>query len=153
MGKFGYIPDNIRIGDIEFRRTKSLRDVKYFEIVKWQDNPHFGHEKDERYQWDDERKMYRDTEFQNTWIDPGCFKYPEMCFTVATFEDDAHNEMSELKFCCDRPLKFDETEFARFMKIVRLADEELKEMWRQYDPYTEDIPDNTEDDRKLTEEE
>ena len=151
MGKFDYIPDNIRIGDIEFRRVTSLRDVKYFEIVKWENNPLYQNENTDRYKYDEDRKMYRDLNFENTWIDPGCFKHPESCFTVATFEDDAHNEMSELKFCCDRPLELDETGFARFMKVVRLADKELKEMWQQYDPYTEDISDDMEDDRKLTE--
>lgn len=152
MGKFDYIPDNIRIGDIEFRRVTSLRDVKYFEIVKWENNPLYQKENTDRYKYDEDRKMYRDLNFENTWIDPGCFKHPESCFTVATFEDDTHNEMSELKFCCDRPLELDETEFARFMKVVRLADKELKEMWQQYDPYAEDISDDMEDDRKLTEE-
>ena len=147
MGKFNYIPDNIRIGDIEFRRATSLRDVKYFEIVKWENNPLYQNENTDRYKYDEDRKMYRDLNFENTWIDPGCFKH-----TVATFEDDAHNEMSELKFCCDRPLELDETGFARFIKVVRLADKELKEMWQQYDPYVEDTPDDMEDDRKLTEE-
>lgn len=150
MGKFSYIPDNIRIGNMEFRRAKSLLDVNYFEIVKWQDNPLYRQENSERFEYDEGRKMYRDLRYENTWVDPGCFEHPESCFTVAMFEDDAHNEMSELKFCCDRPLELNETEFARFMKIVRLADKELKEMWQQYDPYTEDIPDT--DDSKPTEE-
>ena len=149
MGKFSYIPDNIRIGNMEFRRAKSLLNVKYFEIVKWQDNPLYRQENSERYKYDEDRKMYKDLKYESTWIDPGCFKHPESCFTIAVFEDDDHNEMSELRFCDDRPLELDETEFARFMKIVRLADKELKEMWQQYDPYTEDVPDT--DDLKLTE--
>lgn len=149
MGKFDYIPDNIRIGDIEFRRVTSLQDVKYFEIVKWENNPLYQNENTDRYKYDEDRKMYRDLNFENTWIDPGCFKRPECCYTIATFKDDEHNKVSELKFCEDRPMKLDGIEFARFMKVAKLAYEELKEMWQQYDPYAED----TEDDIKLTEDE
>ena len=151
MGKFGYIPDNIRIGDIEFRHAKSLYDVKYFEIVKWENNPLYQKENTDRYKYDEDRKMYRDLNFENTWIDPECFKRPECCYTIATFKDDEHNRISELKFCEDRPMKLDGIEFARFMKVAKLAYEELKEMWKWYDPYAEDTPDDTEDDGKQTE--
>jgi hypothetical protein len=116
------IPD-CRIGNIQFRTSKTLLGKEYFEIVKYYPNKQY--KKESEYNFDEESnrfwKYIEDTNIK-VYYSTSCFVYPEACYTLATFEDD-EGEINkyELKYCGDRPLELDEEEFEIFNEIVRWA--------------------------------
>ena len=119
---------NCRIGNIQFKRSKSLLDKEYFEIVKYYPNKEYKQEKE--FNFDEESNRfwkYLDGTNMKVYYSPSCFVYPETCYTLATFEDDT-NEINryELKYCGDRPLELNEEEFNTFNEIVRWAYDKFK---------------------------
>lgn len=119
---------NCRIGNIQFKKSKSLLDKEYFEIVKWQKNKEYKQEKEFNFDEESNRfwKYIEGTTYK-VYYSPSCFVHPETCYTLATFEDDPDTTNKyELKYCGDRPLDLDEEEFNTFNEIVRWAYNKFK---------------------------
>lgn len=74
----------IRISNIELKQL-TTSDVYAYEIVKWYPNIYYGHEQE--YEYDEEQKMYHNSEFSNSWIAPSLFHSPELCLVVAFFNE------------------------------------------------------------------
>lgn len=119
---------NCRIGNIQFRKSKSLLDKEYFEIVRYHPNKEYKRESE--YNFDEESnrfwKYIEGTDIK-VYYSASCFIHPESCYTLATFEDDPDTTNKyELKYCGDRPLELNKEEFDIFNEIVRWAYDKFK---------------------------
>ena len=65
--------------------------------------------------------------YPNHRVHKSCFKHPETCFTLASFEYNEHEEFYELQFCEDRPIEYLNTVEKReiFWKLLEYGDKQL----------------------------
>ena len=121
-----------RIGDLEFRLASYLLPKeKYpknpsYDIILWHPNFYYG--RDEEFPEDPLDNSFRnDPKYWNHRIHKSCFKNPETCFTLASFDYDEHEHFYELHFCLDRPIEYLNTLEKRenFWKLLQYGNEQL----------------------------
>lgn len=121
-----------RIEDLEFRPASYLLpenkwpENPAYDIVLWYPNLYYG--RDDEFPEDPSDNSYRlDPKYQNHRIHKSCFKYPESCFTIASFDYDSHENFYELHFCLDRPIEYLNTPEKReiFWELIKYGDAHL----------------------------
>lgn len=101
-----------RIGNIEYRAVVSWDERKFVEIIRWVPNSLYGKE-------DEFEKSPFDSKTKNGVIyDDGCFKNPEVCYTIATI--DYANEPA-IKSVGLRAFDLDKQDEKDFKKLIRYA--------------------------------
>ena len=124
--------ENKRIEDLEFRPASYLLpkdkwpENPSYSIVLWYPNNYY--ERDNEFPEDPLDSSYRlDPKYQNHRIHKSCFKYPESCFTIASFDYDEHERFYELHFCLDRPIEYLNILEKReaFWKLLQYGNEQL----------------------------
>ena len=82
-----------RINNLEFKPASYLLpkdkwpDHPAWDIVKWYPNEYYN-KQDEFIPIKEDPKFYQHPEFTFCKIHKDCFKYPETCYSIATFEYD-----------------------------------------------------------------
>jgi len=104
-----------RIGNIELRKSKSLRGVYYMEVVQYYPNSYYGKEKE--YIWDENNHCYHPKGYPNCHISKGCFKHPESCMTLCTFEREG-NEEPDVISVGSRPFNLNDKDWLDYKKVV-----------------------------------
>lgn len=121
-----------RIGDLEFSPASYLLPKERwpenpsYDIVLWYPNSYYG--RDEEFPEDLLDNSYRnDPKYWNCRIHKSCFKNPETCFTLASFDYDEHEHFYELHFCLDRPIEYLNTVEKRevFWELLNYGNEQL----------------------------
>jgi len=124
--------ENKRIEDLEFRPASYLLpkdkwpENPSYDINLWYPNLYYG--RDDEFPEDPLDSSYRlDPKYQNHRIHKSCFKYPESCFTIASFDYDEHERFYELHFCLDRPIEYLNILEKReaFWKLLQYGNEQL----------------------------
>lgn len=124
--------ENKRIGDLEFRPSSYLlpkdrwpKNPSY-DIALWYPNNYYG--RDDEFPEDPLDNSFRtDPKYSNCRIHKSCFKHPETCFTIASFDYDEHEGFYELHFCLDRPIEYLNTVEKRdaFWELLYYGNEQL----------------------------
>lgn len=121
-----------RIKDLEFRPASYLLpkdkwpENPTYDIILWYPNLYYG--RDSEFPEDPLDSSYRlDPKYQNYRIHKSCFKHPESCFTIASFDYDSHENFYELHFCLDRPIEYLNTSEKRevFWELIKYGDAHL----------------------------
>lgn len=117
---------NKRIGNLQLRKAtylgKEPEHVSYH-IEKWEPNGYYGNE--DKFIDEGDYYRYPDDDYRFVRIHKSCFKHPETCYSVATFEWDDHEEIYELHFVVDRPLHLSKEEREIFWQLIELGEEVL----------------------------
>ena len=100
-----------RINNIEIRLINDR-----WEIVKWYPNPHYGREKE--FIWDEARQSYRDPNYSNWFVSPGCFINPECCYVVADVQE-CKDEEPDIRTIGARPFQLSHNDRIDFYKIIK----------------------------------
>lgn len=113
-------PKNRRINNLMFRPATYLGEPPKnpsWHIDRFYPNPHYGKEDEYIYH---EEGYCTDPKYGDFYrISEGCFKHPESCCSIASFEYDSHEPCWELKFICDRPLDLTEDERQDFWELIQ----------------------------------
>mgnify|MGYP006935829838 CR=1 FL=1 len=115
-----------RINNLIFRVAtyflNNSPEIKAYHIDKYIPNCYYGHESD-FIKIDD--NWYQDPNF--TWhkVHKSCFKNPEVCYTIAKFEYDKHEEIYEFMWIDERPLDLTEQEEKDFKELIIYGFNEL----------------------------
>lgn len=121
-----------RICELEFRPASYLLPKEKWpenpswSIVLWYPNPYY--EREEEFPESPLDNSYRtDPKYFNHRIHKSCFKDPETCFTIASFNYDSHEDFYELHFCLDRPIEYLNTPEKReiFWELIQYGNEQL----------------------------
>lgn len=109
----------MRKKNLEIRKTKSLRDEYYTEIVKWYPNIYYGNKHHYR---EVEPGMYKkiNGEPWETYcsVHESCFENPECCYTLATI-DNRDDEEPNIVSVGSRPFDLNEEERCIFYELVK----------------------------------
>lgn len=117
---------NKRIGNLQLRKATYLGKAPErpsYHIEKWEPNGYYGNEE----KFIDEGDYYRhpDDAYMCVRIHKSCFKHPETCYSIASFEWDDHEAIYELHFIGDRPLYLSKEEREVFWQLIELGEKEL----------------------------
>lgn len=124
--------ENKRIEDLEFSPASYLLPKEKWpknpawQIILWYPNSYYG--RDNEYPEDSNDNSYRiHPEYPSHRIHKSCFKNPECCFTIASFEYNKHEEFYELQFCGDRPIEYLNTPEKReiFWELLKYGNNQL----------------------------
>lgn len=116
-----------RLGNLELRKASYIcEEPKHpsYHINKWEPNKHYKQER--KYIKDGEFYRPKNSEY-NYRIHKNCFKNPETCYSIASFDRDKEG-FYELRFICDRPLNLNEEEKEIFWKLISIGDDILNKM-------------------------
>lgn len=119
---------NIRINSIECRRVPCIKGKLFYEIIKWETNPHYKKEEElikDGYEWSIGGEFLQK---DNKSIDKNCFKNPETCYVIAWLNID-NEGVPYIKTVGDRLLDLNGAELYSFMEVYRRADEKLKQKY------------------------
>ena len=121
-----------RIGSLEFKPASYLLPKnKWPKHPAWSIDmwiPNFYYGRDNEYPEDPNDNSYRlYLKYPNHRIHKSCFKHPETCFTLASFEYNEHEEFYGLQFCGDRPIEYLNTPDKRniFWELLEYGNEQL----------------------------
>ena len=127
---------NIRIGNIECRKTDSLK----YEIVQWYPNSFYG--KKQSYLdagWQEIQNKYSKRwhiQKDSCIFEQSIFEHKESCYVVAFLEHNNNASEVDMHTVGSRLLKLNTQDLNSFMKVYRMADqfiiEELSEPQDQY---------------------
>lgn len=121
---------NYRIGDIEFRSTRSWNGSFYYEVVMYYPNGYYGHEDD--YVFDEMRQMYHYKDNEFCFIDPSCFKHEESCYTLARFEKNSDDEY-DIRSIGSRPFEISPKDITDYVACVKYGFNYLKSLEKDED--------------------
>lgn len=118
---------DLRLGNIGLEKACYLGEepsIPSIQVVKYENNRYYGNE--QKYKWSEDGKhAYKIDENGNIderfSVHKSCFRNPETCFVLASFDYDEHEDFFELRFCGDRPLDLDSEELDLFWKILRMG--------------------------------
>jgi hypothetical protein len=138
--KLTFSPFQSRIGNIQVRNfwmkdgtPKTLQShlklakFSFFEIVKFEKNPHFG--KYQEYLENGYEESFGGEFLQKDHmaIDKNSFDREESCFTLASWDNINHDELTpDLKFCGSRPFDLSKTELDTFMQLSLMGQKEIE---------------------------
>ena len=117
---------NKRIGNLQIRRATYLckaPEHPSYHIEKWEPNGYYGNE--EKFIDEGDYYRYPDDAYMCIRINKSCFKHPEICYSIASFEWDDHEGIYELRFVGDRPLHLSKEEREIFWQLIELGEEVL----------------------------
>lgn len=121
----------MRIDTLEFRKCSYLGEEPEHcggEICKWEPNPYYG--KESEFMKDGEYYHPNTGNYRYVSIHQSCFKHPERCCSIATWNWDNHEDCYKLQFVGDRPINLlTEEEWSIFRELVRYGFRELNN-WR-----------------------
>lgn len=107
---------NIRIGDVELHKTKSLEDKEYWEIVKWYPNHLYG--KQDEY-IEIEPNCFQEKEHPNCYVSGrGMFERPQSCYTIYIVEET--KEEPDLRSVGRRPYDLEEDATKDLQEVIHL---------------------------------
>ena len=131
------IKESKRIKNLEFRRATYLLpedqwpENPSYHIDYWYPNPYYGHDDD--YPEDPSSPSFRlYPTYPNCRVHKDCFKNPESCFAIASFDYDKEGYY-ELHFIGDRPLDLTKEERETFWEIIEYGDKVLNKEEREED--------------------
>ena len=110
----------IRIGNLELRKASYLckePEVPAYNIDKWE--PNIYYKKYNKYKKDGDYYTPKDTPYIR--IHKNCFKNPETCYSIASFEYNTKEGYYEFEFVGDRPLKLNKEELDNFWRLVKIG--------------------------------
>lgn len=117
---------NKRIDNLQLRKAtylgKEPEHVSYH-IEKWEPNRYYGNE--DKFIIDGNYYRYPDNEYGFVRIHKSCFRHPETCYSIASFDWDDHEGIYELRFVGDRPLDLSKEEREVFWQLIELGEEVL----------------------------
>jgi len=109
----------MRKGNFEFRKATYLGpepENPSWHVDYWYPNPYYG--KENEYPEDPKDKNFRMYPGEHGFrIDKSCFKYPESCFSVASFNYDGEGTY-EVHFIGDRPFNLSRKETEVFWEVL-----------------------------------
>lgn len=114
-----------RINNLEFGKSSYLGpepDNPGWEIRVYKPNQYYGNESD--FIKKGTKYYLKDPAYSYFSIDESCFKRPEYCFTITSWEW-IHNEYV-LMFVDDRPLDLTDEEWLDFKELLKFGFEYLK---------------------------
>lgn len=118
---------NKRIGNLEFRPSSYLLpkdrwpEHSGWDIVYWYPNGYYGKE-DSYIKENEDWYLYPDS--PHCRVHKSCFKNPESCFVIASFNYDKEGYY-ELSFIGDRPLSINKEEREIFWELVEYGYKQL----------------------------
>lgn len=117
----------IRLGNLELRKASYIcKEPEHpsYHIYKWVPNEHYKQE----------RKYIKDGDFYrpkngslNYRIHKNCFKHPETCYSIASFDRDKEG-FYELHFIGDRPFNLSTEERNLFWKLISIGNDIFNNM-------------------------
>lgn len=107
--------NNYRLKNIELRKSKTLLNEEYWEIVYWHPNK-FYNKKDE-FIWDEYKQMYRRKINTSYLIAQEYIDNPESCFSLAIFKD-MNNDEPNVKSVGCRPFLLGKRDYAIFIILL-----------------------------------
>ena len=106
---------NLEIGPATYFLPKDKWPEKgAYNIYYYYPNIYYGRESE--YIFED--GWYLDPKFQGHRIHKDCFKNPEVCMSIASFEYDDHEGCYEFEFIGDRPLDLNQEEKKIFWELI-----------------------------------
>ncbi len=120
-----------RIGNLEIREAvyicRNLPEHISYYIDYWELNPYYGKESDfikdgEWYRPNSEHYSYHR-------IHRNCFKNPESCYAIGSFDWDYHESCYEFRFIGDRPMNITEEERKIFWELIDYGFKQLNPWW------------------------
>ena len=143
--KFTFTPFQCRLDDIQVRNfwidkgtPKTLQSqlklpkFSFFEIVKFEKNPHFG--KYQEYLDNGYEESFGGDFLQkdNLSIQKTFFEKEESCFTLASWDNINHDELTpNLRFCGSRPFDLDKRELDAFMQLTNMCQREIERQLKE----------------------
>ena len=118
---------NLRIGNLEFRKASYLLEEPEnpaYSIDMWIPNPHYGKE----LEYIKKGSQYYPKENSHYSIHESCFKYPECCYSLGSFEYDKHERYYEFHVCGDRPIDMPKECRDDFWKLLEYGNKELNKV-------------------------
>lgn len=116
----------IRLGNLELRKASYIcKEPEHpsYHIDKWEPNKYYKQER--KYIKDGD--YYRPKGSYNCRIHKNCFKNPETCYSIASFDRDKEG-FYELHFIGDRPLNITKEEKEILWKLISIGDDILNKM-------------------------
>ncbi len=117
-----------RIGNLEFAPASYLLPKNEWpknpswHIDYWYPNVYYGRESEYEKAGD----WYIDPKFSFGRIHKSCFKHPESCFAIASFNYDEHENFYEVRFISDRPItSLSSEEQITFWELLKYGNEQL----------------------------
>ena len=117
---------NIRIENLRIRKATYINEEPKhpsYHIEKWETNSYYGNE--DKFIKEGEYYMHPDDAYKCIRIHKSCFKHPETCYAIASFNWDDHEEIYELHFISDRPLHLSKEEREIFWQLIEFGEKEL----------------------------
>ena len=93
-------------------------------INYWYPNAYYGHES-EYIKSETDPDWYYLPDNRHCRIHKSCFKNPQSCFSIATFNYDDHEKLYQLSFVGDRAVQLTKKEVENFWKLIRYGYENL----------------------------
>jgi hypothetical protein len=110
----------VRLGNLELRKAVCIgnKEPEYpsYHIDKWGPNPHYKQER--KYIKDGD--YYRPKDSHNCRIHKNCFKNPETCYSIASFDRDKEG-FYEINFIGARPFDLNKEEREIFWKLMSIG--------------------------------
>lgn len=117
-----------RIGNLEFTPASYLLPKDKWpknpswHIDYWYPNEYYGRESE----YEKEGDWYRDPKLGFSRIHKSCFKNPESCFAIASFDYDEHEHFYEVHFILDRPItSLSSEEQIIFWELLKYGNKQL----------------------------
>jgi hypothetical protein len=117
----------IRINNIEFRKYRATKTEEvFYEIIKWQNNPHYG--KEEEYRADGYVDSFGGDFLQKNGsnIQKSFFTLPETCYMIASVHK--YSEGWYLKSVGERLLELTPEEWDDFHQVYTLGQSKLNKI-------------------------
>lgn len=115
-----------RIDNLEFRKATYLCESPEhpaYDIIMWYPNCYYG--KESEYIYDERNDCYCPPEYPHCYISKSCFKHPESCMTIASFEYDKNEDFYEFHFCGNRPIEMPKDYRETFWELIEFGDKYL----------------------------
>lgn len=117
--------ENMRMGNLEFRMASYLLPKEKwpnnpsYDIVYWYPNEYYG--KESQYIKKGEWYVPKSSNYPYSYrIHQDCFKSPESCYTIASFNYDKEDDKYYFIFIDDRPLVLkDKIQREAFWKLIK----------------------------------
>lgn len=117
--------NNYRLKNIELRKSKTLLNEEYWEIIYWYPNKFYN--KKGEFVWDEYKQMYRHKINTSYLVTQEYIDSPESCFSLAIFED-MNNDEPNVKSVGSRPFLLGKRDYTVFHNVIGYAYEHINEM-------------------------
>ena len=111
----------IRIGNLELRKASYLceePEVPAYHIDKWVPNEHYKQQR--KYIKDGDYYKPKNSNYHYR-IHKNCFKHPECCYSIASFDYNEKNGCYKFKFIDNRHSELSTDELITLFKLIKLG--------------------------------